>query len=1413
MPALEIHPSADELSAFSLGQIDGNRLSDIENHVAGCPSCQTRAAGAGDDRLVGLLRAVHARGEQRRDTIRDVQGQTLDAHLSPVESETMGLTPLNSPRDADTWEASVPDALAHHERYRLLRLLGQGGMGTVYEAEHRLMQRAVALKVINRAFTANSTAVERFQREVRGAARLSHPNIVQAFDAENVGDTHFLVMEYIAGTTLARLVKERGPLPLVEACEYIRQAALGLQHAHERGMVHRDIKPENLILTEGGTVKVLDFGLASLTAEIRPEGLTAENAVMGTPEYMAPEQAEDARSADIRADVYSLGCTLYYLVTGQAPYPATTPLRKILAHREQPIPSMRELPAGLAAVLRRMLAKQPQQRYQTPGEVAEALTPFTKPQEQKPRRVWPWAVAAAVLLGTAALAAGIVVYRIQTDKGELVITTESDDVEVIVKQGGKIVRIIDTKTDKTITLRSGVYGLELKGGEGLKLDIDRAALTRGEVVLAKIERIKKDSPPVAKEEPKAGTKVELVRRIPVPDAKDRRISTAISKGGKYVALTTPNPPEWGGLVEVYDTATGKVIFQCRGVHPIFIDDGKSLLVVGDRFRVYEAKSGKLLREAKEKWPNYSGLNLAQSGKHMIYNYSGRLVLFDLTLMKDMHTWPIEDLDAPHFSEDGKRVLVRQSKTAPGIVWDIENNQASDDYPGLRGEKLIFSYTGVGETAFAVRGERLVRVDVKTGKVVETLPAFSPATGYVTGAYSLWSRSYLARYERRVRLYQFPFDGKELGEYEFPPEDELPPHAVGNEGFTAVSEDDRYAAVMTTKSLYVLRLVDLPPEIKGKPKPPTLEKVRTIPLTPAAGNRYYDVHVSDNGTYALVTRDHGKGVALDVFEVATGKRLFEVPGYMARFIGGGKEIVVAYQDTLKVYGTGTGKVSREAKVPGFWNMTVAPGGKHLLYGGQVGLTLFDLTAMKPLHSWADRKQPQDRAFTPDGKRCLVRLEKGKPWIFWDVEKNKAVEGFPGWKEMITLLFLFADGESASGDVGELRADGKWVRVGLMSGKIGEGLTGRLHIPNWVGLEFSVDYRCLIVFTAEGEIHQQQVPFDGKDLGVLRLSADEMAAVGEFKRLGISEDNRFAAVLTAKTLTVIRLADLPPAQAKAREVFRQRIPGLENIYVELSPDGSRLLSQHWRGKACVWDVVSGKPLHELEGYPARFTPDGKQVLIHIPTDADGNVLALYDTETGKVIRRFGKYPRGVAPIIPFPGGQRAWVMWPGGSANLDLTTGEQLAAYDHSTDFWGSKEVGDFARKQDGKIKVETVLPGGREVLGRELVDGNAFPVYAVATGQLVRTVPVDFAGDPADYRTSAFYGRTRPPVLALALPDGALIVLDLVTGKQAACFASGIRAPGDPAVSADGRFVACCPLQATGDIVVWRLPDPPTKAKP
>jgi serine/threonine-protein kinase len=270
--------------------------------------------------------------------------------------------------------------------YVLLEKLGEGGMGQVFKARNWKMGQVVALKVIRKERLANETAVLRFEREIRVAAQLDHPNIVRALDADRAGDAHFLVMEFIEGTDLARMVRERGPLPVAIACDFARQAALALQHAHEGGLVHRDIKPANLLLTrhpalrDTGLVKVLDMGLARLDAPadgISVDTLTQEGSVMGSLDYISPEQAMNSHTVDIRGDLYGLGCTLYFLLTGRVPFPSDHPMEKLLSHRtKEPVPVEQlrpEVPPAVAAVVRRLMAKSPDDRYQTPAEAAEAL--------------------------------------------------------------------------------------------------------------------------------------------------------------------------------------------------------------------------------------------------------------------------------------------------------------------------------------------------------------------------------------------------------------------------------------------------------------------------------------------------------------------------------------------------------------------------------------------------------------------------------------------------------------------------------------------------------------------------------------------------------------------------------------------------------------------------------------------------------------------------------------------------------------------------------------------------------------------------------------------------------------------------------------------------------------------------------
>jgi serine/threonine protein kinase len=265
------------------------------------------------------------------------------------------------------------------DEYTVLDRLGTGGMGQVFKAEHHTMGRLVALKMLPPAMMDSPEAVRRFHREVRAAARLLHPNIVTAFDAREHDGICCLVMEYVDGQDLASLVKEEGPLRTAAAVDCILQAARGLHYAHGEGVVHRDIKPSNLLVDKRGTVKILDLGTARIFDECEDaaDRLSQSDPVLGTCDYMAPEMADDAAATDRRADIYSLGCTLFRLLTGDPPFPRGSTIEILLAHREAPIPSLSDergdVSDGLDAACRKMLAKNPNDRQQSMGEVIEAL--------------------------------------------------------------------------------------------------------------------------------------------------------------------------------------------------------------------------------------------------------------------------------------------------------------------------------------------------------------------------------------------------------------------------------------------------------------------------------------------------------------------------------------------------------------------------------------------------------------------------------------------------------------------------------------------------------------------------------------------------------------------------------------------------------------------------------------------------------------------------------------------------------------------------------------------------------------------------------------------------------------------------------------------------------------------------------
>jgi serine/threonine protein kinase len=401
--------SSDELRDFVLGQTDDVRSEEILAHLSECPACEDTVASL-DDTADSLVASVRQAVEQD-----DAAGSPADEAADPLAAALANVRDRFAPSvAAPSLDGSLSRIVERVRDYELVDELGSGGMGTVYKAVHTKLDRTVALKLLPARRLRDQAAVARFEREMKAIGRLDHPAIVRATDAGEVDGTHFLAMDFVDGIDLGKLVRLTGPIDVASACELIRQAAIGLQYAHEQGLIHRDVKPSNLMverLSRGSrtqspetdssgdalsgaglstldsqlpTVRILDLGLALFgSASEAVDELTTVGQLMGTLDYMAPEQADNSHAVDARADVYSLGATLFKLLAGAAPYETAercSPLQKMkaLATTDPPPIASRcdGLPNGLAAIVDRMLLRDPDERFQSAAEVAEALTPF-----------------------------------------------------------------------------------------------------------------------------------------------------------------------------------------------------------------------------------------------------------------------------------------------------------------------------------------------------------------------------------------------------------------------------------------------------------------------------------------------------------------------------------------------------------------------------------------------------------------------------------------------------------------------------------------------------------------------------------------------------------------------------------------------------------------------------------------------------------------------------------------------------------------------------------------------------------------------------------------------------------------------------------------------------------------------------
>jgi serine/threonine protein kinase len=536
------HLTLATLKEYTVGLLDEPEFSEASDHLEFCPDCCERlfALEASKDELVAELRGA---GERPLFVEEPEMAAALTAARNAMPA---GADDDMAARSAADREST--DVFSALDDYQVVTKIGQGGMGVVYAARHTKLDRPVAVKVLRSDRLARSDSNARFMQELRAIGKLDHPNIVRAYDAREADGQHILVMELVKGIDLSALVEAEGVLPVADACELVRQAAVGLQHAHEHNLVHRDVKPSNLMLSDGGVVKLLDLGLSRLHADNicntrgdsaltgsssdtnkveQSRELTESQQIIGSIDYMAPEQCLDGRLADARSDVYGLGATLFKLLTGRTPYasreydtvgkklaaiggPASTPMKL----------NRNDLPPELVAILRRLLDKNPDARFCSAGEVAEALAPLARGHNvprfvrepnatgtkartkeiQRPemspassRRRWftgsRWPLVASACFAAAALA--IVLLQLKTPYGELVVEVPEearDKVEVSVQnENGNEVHVVDADDQWSIALREGEWRVELRDESDIfSLDRNVATIKRSETEVVRV---------------------------------------------------------------------------------------------------------------------------------------------------------------------------------------------------------------------------------------------------------------------------------------------------------------------------------------------------------------------------------------------------------------------------------------------------------------------------------------------------------------------------------------------------------------------------------------------------------------------------------------------------------------------------------------------------------------------------------------------------------------------------------------------------------------------------------------------------------------------------------------------------------------------------------------------------------------
>ena len=715
-------PNAETLSNFCNGALAHDFMESIASHLESCEKCQANLAHSNE--------ASHNMDWPQHNTIEGILG-TLSIDDAPAIESASELAAIEQMAN---WPLPAPSQLpipAQLREYQLLKEIGRGGMGTVYLAVHTRLRKKVAIKVLSSKTFLIPGAIERFEQEMQSLGRLNHPNIVQASDAGVCDDIHFLVMEFIDGCNLAESVKQHGTMSGKDVCSVLRQTCGALQAAHEQGLVHRDVKPSNIMLLDSPsgalTVKLLDLGLAKLydASALAEETSTDLNylaskpeqsrdeCVVGTFDYMAPEQAQHDAIPSVQMDLYSLGCTCFHLLVGKAPFRKSnaSTREKLRAHATQPIPRVGELredvPDWLSVLIARMMAKQPSDR---PRSAAEVIAELDRRQRAASHRRWITGFVVAALMF--AFVWGAIVYRIATDRGTLEITPLDEAVKVVIEQNGREISVIDTQTTNRIELKSGEFTLKVADRADVILDQSTVQLKRGDKVVVQLKWLSpsqwtdatREGPEESfqRVEKLANVKKYLEGKLtlkgvtailgePIPEDSLLRLpvkNMEVSPDGKRIALVTSNygrdETAIAGELILLDSADGRVLHRLQphasGINKVAWTPDSQLVLTGGidgQLVITNVTAGKAFR--KIEFPSQvNGVAISQNGELLAVASEATVYILKLQSGEILHRLKGGDEWIYFIAFRGNTEVLSNGWQSPNLIWNL-----ADEPPSLR----------------------------------------------------------------------------------------------------------------------------------------------------------------------------------------------------------------------------------------------------------------------------------------------------------------------------------------------------------------------------------------------------------------------------------------------------------------------------------------------------------------------------------------------------------------------------------------------------------------------------------------------------------------------------------------------------------------------------------------------------------